>query len=65
MKTLSAEEIQKYHELVEQLDSDFERFPLPICFDPQEEQRELWRRTQQIEKEAKRQIQSLITESEK
>jgi len=39
-------------EIKEELDLDFEKYPLPICFDPSEEQRELYRRDQKLDHEA-------------
>jgi hypothetical protein len=34
---------------VAEWENDFDRYPLPICFDPHEEQRELYRRQKSIE----------------
>ena len=33
-----------------ELDTNFDRFPLPIEFDPEMEKRKLWRRKKHIEK---------------
>ncbi len=37
-------------EIVWNLENEFERFPLPLCLDPREEQRELYRRHLKIER---------------
>ncbi len=44
----SAKEINPLGETIEDADNDFESFPLPICFDPHDEQRELYLRQKKI-----------------
>ena len=48
------EEERWRRELVHECDNDFDRFPLPICFDPHEEQKQLnlrkWRIEQLIDR---------------
>ncbi len=39
------------YETIEPDESDFERYPLPICFDPEEEKRAFWKRQRSIEEE--------------
>lgn len=50
---LLAEKDEQIHKLkyeaIEPDECDFERYPLPICFDPQEEQRELYKRSLKID----------------
>lgn len=38
------------YQMARDFEDDFDRWPLPICFDPGEEQRELYRRTLMIER---------------
>lgn len=45
-------------EIFEELDMDFENYPLPICFDPMEERRELYRRDKQLRELAKEKFQN-------
>ncbi len=47
-------ELEKMREIIEELDSDFERFPLPIEFDAREELKQLSLRSQRIREIAKR-----------
>lgn len=44
-------QIASLYESIEPDESDFERYPLPICFDPREEQHELYRRQLMIDGE--------------
>lgn len=45
-----SEWLEKYLHTEPQED-DLERYPLPLCFDPQEEQKELWGRSQRIKRD--------------
>lgn len=40
--------------LIRHLENDFNRFPLPICFDTYSERREMYRRTCRIQEIAER-----------
>lgn len=44
----------EFRDLVHEMDCNFERFPLPICFEPREELKELNLRKWHIEEIAKR-----------
>lgn len=47
---LADQEYKQREEMIRELDCDFERFPLPICFDAYAEQRELNLRVMHIRK---------------
>jgi hypothetical protein len=44
---------QKVLELTREWEEDFDKYPLPICFDPHEERREMYRRTLVIENDVR------------
>jgi hypothetical protein len=46
-------------DLIRRWNDDFDLFPLPICFDPREEQKELYGRGQEIERKAKETLSAL------
>ena len=47
-------------ELIEQYDNDYEKYPLPICFDHRDEQRELYGRTLKIQRDVKALLESKV-----
>lgn len=51
---MTKEEIIEGNDLIRELEDNFERFPLPICFYPKEEQRELYGRHLHIQEVVRR-----------
>jgi len=45
-------ENKNLNQLISEWSEDFEKYPLPICFEPQQEQRELFKRSMKIKEDA-------------
>jgi hypothetical protein len=51
-------------EILEELENDFDTYPLPICFDPMEERREFYHRRQMLKVLAKEKFQLMNSDND-